>query len=52
LSRNDLVELQGKVTKLLGGGTMEIECDNGAVVRGVLCGKMKKHRIKVIRGIA
>ena len=47
LSRDDLIELQGKVVKLLGGGAMEIECDNGAVVRGVLCGKMKKYRIRV-----
>ena len=50
LSRNDLIELQGRVTKLLGGGTMEIECDNGAIVRGVLCGKMKKYRIRVLQG--
>jgi translation initiation factor IF-1 len=50
LSRGDLIELQGRVTKLLGGGTMEIECDNGATVRGVLCGKMKKYRIRVLQG--
>ena len=50
MSRDDLLELQGRVVRLLGGGTMEIECDNGVVVRGVLCGKMKKYGIRVVQG--
>ena len=50
LSRNDLIQLEGIVTRVLGGGTMEIECDNQVIVRGVLSGRMKKHRIKVIKG--
>ncbi|MFP3912883.1 MAG: translation initiation factor IF-1 [Desulfobacteraceae bacterium] len=50
MSRNDLIQLEGMVTKVLGGGTMEIECDNNIVVRGVLSGRMKKHRIKVMVG--
>jgi len=50
LSRNDLIQLEGVVAKVLGGGTMEIECDNQMVVRGVLSGRMKKHRIKVMVG--
>jgi len=29
---------------------MEIECDDNIVVRGVLCGLMKKKRIRVIKG--
>ena len=50
LSREDLIQLEGTVTRVLGGGTMEIECDNQVIVRGVLSGRMKKHRIKVIKG--
>jgi translation initiation factor IF-1 len=50
LSRHDLIQLEGTVTRMLGGGTMEIECDNQVVVRGVLSGRMKKNRIKVITG--
>jgi translation initiation factor IF-1 len=38
------------VTKVLGYGTMEIECDDNIVVRGVLCGRMKKRKIKVMKG--
>ena len=50
LSRKDLIQLEGAVTKVLGGGTMEIKCDNDVIVRGVLSGRMKKHRIKVMVG--
>jgi len=50
LSRNDLIQLEGVIAKVLGGGTMEIECKNDITVRGVLSGRMKKHRIKVMVG--
>ena len=50
MSREDLIELEGVVTRVMGRGTMEIECDNNVIVRGVLSGRMKKHRIKVIQG--
>ena len=50
MSRDDLIQLEGVVTKVLGGGMMEIECENNVMVRGVLSGRMKKHRIKVIKG--
>jgi len=50
LSRDDLIQLEGVVIRVLGGGTMEIECDNDVIIRGVLSGRMKKNRIKVIRG--
>jgi len=50
LSRDDLIQLEGVVTRVLGRGTMEIECENDVVVRGVLSGRMKKNRIKVIQG--
>jgi translation initiation factor IF-1 len=50
LSRDDLIQLEGVVTKILGYGTMEIECEDNIIVRGVLCGRMKKRRIKVMKG--
>ena len=50
MSRADLIELEGRVTRVMGRGTMEIECDNNVIVRGVLSGRMKKNRIKVIQG--
>jgi translation initiation factor IF-1 len=50
LSKKDLIELEGVVTRIMGRGTMEIECEDNIVVRGVLSGRMKKNRIKVIQG--
>ncbi|MDY6879047.1 MAG: translation initiation factor IF-1 [Desulfatiglans sp.] len=50
MSRDDLIQLEGTITRVLGGGTMEIECENDITVRGVLSGRMKKHRIKVMVG--
>ena len=50
MSRDDLIQLEGVVTRVLGRGTMEIECNNDVIVRGVLSGRMKKNRIKVIQG--
>jgi translation initiation factor IF-1 len=50
LSRGDLIELEGMVTRIMGRGTMEIQCDNNVIVTGVLSGRMKKNRIKVIQG--
>jgi translation initiation factor IF-1 len=50
VSREDLIQLEGVVTKVLGYGTVEIECDDSVTVRGVLCGRMKKRRIKVMKG--
>jgi len=50
LSRDDLIQLEGVVTRVLGGGTMEVACDNEVVIRAVLSGRMKKNRIKVIKG--
>ncbi len=50
MSRDDLIQLEGVVTRVLGYGTVEIECEDNVIVRGVLCGRMKKRRIKVIKG--
>ena len=50
MSREDLIQLEGVVTRVLGGGTMEIECGNNVTVRGILSGRMKKNRIKVMKG--
>ena len=50
MSRDDLIQIEGVVTKVLGAGIMEIQCDNDVTVMGRLSGRIKKHRIKVIIG--
>ena len=55
MSRNDLISIEGKVTKQLGGGISEIECDGAKgeselIITAILSGKMKKNRIRVLPG--
>jgi len=54
MSRSDLINIEGKVTKQLGGGILEIEYvsskDQTTTITAILSGKMKKHRIRVITG--
>ena len=50
MSREDLIQLEGKVNRVLGGGIMESQCEQDVIVKGRLSGRMKKHRIKVIVG--
>ena len=50
MARDDLIQLEGSVTRTFGGGTMEVELDNGVTIRAVLSGRMKKFRIKVLVG--
>jgi translation initiation factor IF-1 len=50
LSRKDLIQLEGTITRVLGPGIMEVQCDDEVIVRGRLSGRMKKYRIKVMVG--
>jgi translation initiation factor IF-1 len=50
LSRDDLIQLEGEVTRILGAGIMEVCCDRNLTVHGRLSGRMKKYRIKVMVG--
>ncbi|MBN2122813.1 MAG: translation initiation factor IF-1 [Deltaproteobacteria bacterium] len=50
MSRNDLIQLEGKVSRILGPGIIEVQCDNSLTVTGRLSGRMKKFRIKVMVG--
>jgi translation initiation factor IF-1 len=50
LSRKDLIQVEGQVTKLLGPGLLEVRCDNDVTVTGRLSGRMKKYRVKVVVG--
>jgi translation initiation factor IF-1 len=50
MSRTDLIQIPGKVMKVLGSGIMEVHCDHDVTVTGRLSGRMKMHRIKVMVG--
>jgi translation initiation factor IF-1 len=50
LSRDDLIHLEGEVTRTLGGGQMEVATEQGHTLRAVLSGRMKRFKIKVLVG--
>lgn len=50
MSREDLVNFEGKISNLSGGGTYHVTLDNGADITARLSGKMKKFKIKVVVG--
>ncbi len=50
MSKEDLVNFDGKVSNLSGGGIYHVTLDNGADITARLSGKMKKFKIKVVVG--
>lgn len=50
MAKEDLLNLDGKVTNISGGGVYNITLDNGVEIKGKLCGKMKKFSIKIVIG--
>ena len=50
LARDDLIKLEGKVTRTLGGGHMEVETVDGVKIRAMLSGRLKRFKIRVLVG--
>ena len=50
MAKDDLIQLEGKVTDVTGGGNYKIELENGVNITARLCGKMKRFKIRVIVG--
>lgn len=50
MSRDDHVRLEGVITDVYAGGQFDVKTDAGVLVRAQLCGRMRKHRIRVILG--
>lgn len=50
MSREDLAKMDGVITEILSGGYFNVALDNGSTIRAQLSGKLKKFRIRVIRG--
>ena len=50
LAREDLIQANGTVEKLLGGGRYQITLETGQSVTAQLSGRMRRFRIRVIPG--
>lgn len=50
MSKEDLLDLQGTVTSIHGGGLYRVQVDAGHEVLAQLSGRMRRFRIKVVTG--
>ena len=50
MSKQDLLEFEGKVTKLLPNAMFRVKLENGHIVTAHTAGKLRKNRIRVLQG--
>ncbi len=50
MSKKDLVQINGQVDKILGGGRYRVKLDNGHTITAQLSGRMRRFHIRVIPG--
>ena len=50
LSKNDVIETQGKVVDLIPGGKFKVELDGGHEVVAHVSGKMRVNNIRILPG--
>ena len=50
MAKDDLAQLEGKVTDAGAGGLYKVELENGAQIKAKLCGKMRRFNIRVVVG--
>ena len=50
MAKDDLAQIEGKVTDVGAGGLYKIELENGVAVSAKLCGKMRRFNIRVVVG--
>lgn len=50
MSKNDVIETEGKVTDILPGGKFKVEIDGGHIVEAHVSGKMRVNNIRILPG--
>ena len=50
MSKEDQIEMEGKVIETLPNTTFRVELDNGHVIIAHISGKMRKHYIRILTG--
>ena len=50
MAKDDLIQVDGTITDVTGGGNYKVSLENGVNVTARLCGKMKRFKIRVIVG--
>ena len=52
MSKEDVIEAEGKVIEVLPGTNFRVEVTNGHVIVAYLSGKLRKNYIKILEGDA
>lgn len=50
MSKNNVVEAQGKVIDLIKGGFFKVELDGGHIIKAHVSGKMRVNNIRILPG--
>ncbi len=50
MAKDDLINVDGKIEDLKGGGIYSVMLDNGVRVSAKVCGKMKRFNIRIVPG--
>jgi len=50
MSKEDQIEMEGKVIETLPNTTFRVELDNGHIITAHISGKMRKHYIRILTG--
>ena len=52
MSRDDVIEAEGKIVEVLPNVNFKVELKNGHVITAYLSGKLRMHYIKIVEGDA
>lgn len=50
MAKDDLAQLEGKVTDVMAGGIYKVGLENDVEISAKLCGKMRRFNIRVVVG--
>jgi translation initiation factor IF-1 len=50
MSRDDLIPMEGKISKVNAGGNFVVTTEQGHEVKARLSGRMRRYRIRVVLG--
>lgn len=50
MSKQDLIELEGKILEVLPGNMFKVEIQNGVVITCYTNGRLRQNKIKIILG--
>jgi translation initiation factor IF-1 len=50
MAKEDPISMKGTIVECLPGATFKVELESGTVILGIISGKIRKNRIKILQG--